>query len=135
MPNKHLPLFHPMGYKMNPLHAVVETEVYLSRAVKLLTEAEREGIVNMVAMNPQAGVVIPGMGGLRKMRIGVDGRGKRGGGRVIYWFQSEWLPAVLMFVFAKNEASDLTPVQARTLVKYAAGLAEDFGGRGEEGAF
>ena len=62
----------------------------------------------MIAARPDAGVVIQGTGGLRKLRIGLQGRGKRGGGRVIYWFHSIGYPAVLLWVFVKNEASDLT---------------------------
>jgi hypothetical protein len=110
------------------LVSVVETATYLSRATRLMSEDEREAVIDQVAADPTAGDLVPGSGGLRKMRIPLVGRGKRGGGRVIYWFHSERLPVVLLFVFAKNEASDLTPDQARTLGRAVAGLAKDFGG-------
>ena len=65
---------------------MIEAESYLSAAKRLLTEAERAEVVDMIAVDPSsAGVVVPGTGGLRKMRIGLQGRGKSGGGRVIYW--------------------------------------------------
>ena len=114
---------------MPPLTTVAETEAYLSKARKVLSETEREELVQMIAGRPDAGVVIQGTGGLRKLRIGLQGRGKRGGGRVIYWFHSLGYPAVLLWVFAKNEASDLTAAQKKLLAAEAAGLLNDFGGR------
>ena len=51
------------------LHTVIETEIYLRSAERLMTEAERIAIVNFFAANPQAGDVIPGAGGLRKARV------------------------------------------------------------------
>ena len=110
------------------LISVVETDTYLARARRLMNEAEREAVVTMVAANPLAGDLVPGSGGLRKLRIPLEGRGKRGGGRVIYWFHAMNLPAVLLFVFAKNEASDVTPEQARALARAAENLALDFKG-------
>ncbi|MBI1868741.1 MAG: type II toxin-antitoxin system RelE/ParE family toxin [Methylocystis sp.] len=108
--------------------AVVETPAYLSRAERLLSESERAEIVDMLAANPKIGVLIRDAGGLRKARIGFHGRGKRGGGRVIYWFHSESFPVVLLWMFAKNEASDLTSDQRRSLAREAEALVQDFGG-------
>jgi hypothetical protein len=110
------------------LVSVVETNVYLARATRLMSEGEREAVIDQVAANPTAGDLIPGSGGLRKMRIPLEGRGKRGGGRVVYWFHTERKPVVLLFVFAKNEASDLTPDQTRMLAKAISGMADEFGG-------
>jgi mRNA-degrading endonuclease RelE of RelBE toxin-antitoxin system len=111
MPNKNLPLIHPLGYKSNVLISVVETPVYLARAAKLLSEDERDGIVNRLAADPECGVLIPGTGGLRKLRTGLDGRGKRGGARVIYLFLDLETPILLLLIYAKNERDDMTPVQ------------------------
>jgi hypothetical protein len=66
------------------LLCVVETSVYLADAQKSLTEQERNAVIDTLAANPLSGVLIKGAGGLRKMRMGMEGRGKRGGGRVIY---------------------------------------------------
>ena len=73
-------------------------------------------------------MVVPGTRGLRKLRIGLGGRGKRGGGRVIYWYHSLKMPAVLMLLFAKNEAEDMSPGQRRQLIAAIDGLYDDFGG-------
>jgi len=74
------------------------------------------------------GDVIKDTGGLRKARIPLEGRGKRGGGRVIYWFHSDQYPAALLWVFAKNERADLTKAQAAALAKMAASIISDLGG-------
>jgi hypothetical protein len=109
------------------LVGVIETGPYLAEARRLMSEEERGAVVDMVAADPEAGVVVPGTGGLRKMRIGLGGRGKRGGGRVIYWYHSEGCPVVLLFVFAKNQAEDLAPGRRRLLMRIAASLNEEFG--------
>jgi len=73
--------------------------------------------------------VIPGSGGLRKMRVGIDNRGARSGGRVIYWAGSTDLPVVLLWVYAKNAADDLTPDQTRRLRQVVDLLEQDFARR------
>lgn len=114
---------------MTALSGVVETEPYLARAVRLMSDEERAAVVDMVAADPQGGVVMPGTGGLRKMRIPLRGRGKRGGGRVVYWYHSEGYPAVLLFVFAKNEASDLTGDQRRRFAATGEAIVGELGVR------
>ena len=109
-----------------PLISVVETPSYLADAEKTLSQTERDAVIDMLAENPRLGVIIKGSGGLRKLRIGMDGRGKRGGGRVIYWFHSEGCPVVLLAMFAKNEASDLTAKERAVLAKVAEHLLQDF---------
>jgi hypothetical protein len=107
-------------------NSVVESEDYLADAERLLSEEERIAVVDAVAKNPTLGVIIKSTGGLRKMRVGVGNRGKRGGGRVIYWFHSPGFPVVLLSVFAKNEASDLSAKERTALGRLASGLMEDF---------
>ena len=65
--------------------------------------------------NPKIGDVIQGTGGARKMRIQLDGRGKSGGGRVIYLdvFENEKL--YLLFAYPKNMQDNLTPEQKRMI--------------------
>jgi hypothetical protein len=79
-----------------------------------------------LARNPTLGVLIRGTGGLRKMRVGFGGRGKRGGGRVIYWFHSPGFPVVLIAMFAKNEAADLTAKERTAFSRAAERLIGDF---------
>jgi hypothetical protein len=108
-----------------PLQTIIETEAFIAKASKIMTDAERMAIVDKVSADPWAGDVIKGTRGLRKLRIPLEGRGKRGGGRVIYWFHSDRFPAALLWAFAKNEASNLTKDQESTLVKLASSLFVD----------
>jgi hypothetical protein len=87
---------------------VVETPEFLSATRKLLTAAERAALVDHLAHNPDGGDLIQGSGGLRKLRWGVEGRGKRGGARVIYFFHSADLPLFALTAYAKNEKADLS---------------------------
>jgi hypothetical protein len=114
---------------MSDLTTVAETSVFVAKASRIMSELERIEIVNIVAARPDAGVLIPGSKGLRKMRIALAGRGKRGGGRIVYWYHSPGFPAVLLWVFAKNEADVLTAVQLKRLVGEADHLIDDFGGK------
>jgi hypothetical protein len=109
-----------------PLISVVETSSYLADAEKLLTQAERFAIIDALAANPVQGVLIKGTSGLRKMRVGIGSRGKRGGGRVIYWFYAQEYPVVLLAMFAKNQAADLTAKERAELQRVAAQLLDDF---------
>ena len=99
------------------MQAVVETPPYLADAERLFTADERGTIIDQVATEPRSGVVIPGSGGIRKLRFGFGGRGKRGGARVIYLFGGDDVPVFLLAAFAKNEKADLTPAERTTLGK------------------
>jgi hypothetical protein len=88
--------------------SVMELAGYQRRAGELLTEAEQDAVVDLIAFDPTCGDLIAGTGGLRKVRVGRGGSGKRGGARVIYYFYNAEFPAVLMALYAKNEKADLT---------------------------
>ncbi len=76
--------------------AVVETATYLATAESLLSEEDRTAIITMIAQNPKAGDLMPETGGLRKLRIPLEGRGKRGGGRLITFFHDSGMPIFLI---------------------------------------
>ena len=62
----------------------VETPLFRSRAEKLLSEDDLAALQTMLMLRPDAGDVIRGSGGVRKVRVPAKGKGTRGGGRVIY---------------------------------------------------
>lgn len=64
-----------------------------------------------LGMNPEAGDIVPESGGIRKVRWAAQGRGKRGGFRVIYYFHSETFPLFLLTVYAKNQRANLTKAE------------------------
>lgn len=99
------------------LITVAELPEYQRRARKLLSESERDDIVNYLAAFPGEGDLIRGTGGVRKLRWQRGGRGKSGGVRVIYYFHSERIPLYLLTVFAKNERVDLSQAERNALAK------------------
>jgi hypothetical protein len=78
-----------------------------------MTKEERTALVDMIAQDPQAGDLMQGTGGLRKIRVPLQGRGKRGGGRLITFFHDSGMPIFLIALYAKNVQSDLDPRQRR----------------------
>jgi hypothetical protein len=68
-------------------------------------------------LRPEQGQLIRGGGGLRKIRWGAEGRGKRGGVRMIYYWAVEDQLCYMLYVYAKNEQGDLTPAQIKTLAR------------------
>jgi hypothetical protein len=117
----------PLGYKDKRLVSVVETPTYLRRAESLLSEPERAHLVDVLAADPASGDLITGTGGLRKVRVGVGGRGKRGGARVVTFFHDEGMPVFLLMIYAKNEQGDLTQDQRRVLKRLVDGLRAEYG--------
>ena len=59
---------------MRPI-TVVEMDEFLAATRKLMDDEERAGLVNYLSFHPTAGVVVPGTGGVRKLRWGLEGRG------------------------------------------------------------
>ncbi len=104
------------------LLTVVELTTFLRAAAKVWGDDERAEFVDFVAANPEAGDVIPETGGLRKVRWGRQGTGKRGGVRVIYYYYDMGSPLYLITVYAKAAREDLTPDEKRTLTALAAEL-------------
>jgi hypothetical protein len=90
-----------------PPVAVVETPEFLSATRKLMDDEERALLVDYLAHHPLAGDLIRGTGGVRKLRWGLDGRGKRGGARVIYFYHNAGMPLFALTAYAKSERANL----------------------------
>lgn len=86
-------------------------------ADKLLSVKELDDLRVLLAFNPEVGNKIPGTGGIRKLRVGLEskGKGKRGGERVIYYFHSQAMPLALLAIYAKGEKIDLTADEKKEL--------------------
>ena len=76
--------------------------------------------------NPRKGVVIEGLAGIRKLRIRLEGRGKSGGGRVIYIDVLEKRRLYLLFAYPKNVQEDLTAEQRKFLRRMAETIMEEW---------
>jgi hypothetical protein len=88
--------------------SVAVTGEFLARSRKLLDDDDIDALVEFLAYHPEAGDVITGAGGVRKLRWRLQGRGKRGGARVIYYYLDQRIPLVLLSMYAKNEQADLS---------------------------
>lgn len=86
---------------------VVETEEFKAWAAQVWNDAEREAFIDWIAVNPEAGDVIPGTHGLRKLRWSRAGMGKRGGARVIYFTRNARGEVVLVLVYAKAKFDNI----------------------------
>ncbi|MBK9092144.1 MAG: type II toxin-antitoxin system RelE/ParE family toxin [Anaerolineae bacterium] len=94
-----------------------ETSVFTRRVTKLLSDSEYADLQRMLIVNPDVGDVIPGSGGLRKLRWAMQGRGKRSGARVIYYHLISRNQFYMLLIYGKNEQDDLSPEQLRMLKK------------------
>lgn len=94
---------------------IIETQQFSDKAGKIMSAAERDGLFDFIARNPEAGNIIPGTGGVRKLRFAIEGKGKRGGARIIYYYYNNRNPVLLFTVFGKNEKSNLNREEKNTL--------------------
>jgi hypothetical protein len=103
-----------------PLLTVVETSTFARRAEQLLSIEEYEDLILYLALHPESGDIVPGTGGLRKVRFAAKGRGKSGGIRAIYYFFDADNPLYALLLYGKNEQSDLTPKQKKEAAAFVA---------------
>jgi len=104
--------------------SVVETPEFLAATRRMMDEEERGLLVDYLAYNPTAGELIPGTGGVRKLRWALEGRGKRGGARVVYYYHSEAMPLFALTAYAKNEQADLRQADRNDFRRLTALLVE-----------
>ena len=90
-----------------------------------LGDDEQHELENILLENPRKGVVIEGLAGIRKLRIKLEGRGKSGGGRVIYLDVLEKEKIYLLFAYPKNIQEDLTSEQRRLPRRMAEAIMEE----------
>ena len=93
----------------------IETPTFTRLIGKLMDDGEYARMQLALVLRPDWGKVIPGSGGLRKLRWAGSGRGKRGGLRVIYYWWVAKDRMSLLLVYPKNEQDDLTADQVKQL--------------------
>ena len=107
------------------MHTVIETNAFLKAAHDAgMSEEERNELVDLIAANPEAGAIMPGCGGARKLRVRRPGTGKSGGYRVITYYAGESLPVFLLTVFGKGEKDNLTKAERNALAGLTKTLRE-----------
>ena len=110
------------------MQTVAETPIFSRQADKLFTEDERSDLIDYLAENPLAGDEIPGTGGVRKVRFGALGRGKRGGARVVYFYGGQRMPIYALLAYSKSDKTALSPRERRAV----AALVEAIKSHGRE---
>ncbi len=104
-----------MAHNINMLF--IETPIFTKLVEAQLTHESYIELQQRLLLRPQVGVVIPGSGGLRKLRWATEQRGKSGGFRIIYYWDAPVTTFYMLFLYPKNEQEDLTPEQTKRLRK------------------
>ena len=94
---------------------IIETSVFTRRIKELMGDDEYRELQEALVNRPDMGALIQGTGGLRKVRWKLEGRGKSGGVRAIYYWMTEDEHIYMLYVYPKNEQEDLTPEQKKVL--------------------
>lgn len=97
------------------MFAFVETRLFTRLVGEYLDDDEYRALQGALATNPEAGVVIPGSGGVRKIRWSASGRGKRGGIRIIYFVRVQASLVWMLTLYAKNESESIPAAVLRKI--------------------
>ena len=100
----------------------IETPTFTRMATELLSDDEYRELQNTLVENPERGDIIKGGGGIRKLRHAVQGRGKSGGVRVIYYWVKDDLQIFMLVVYPKTKKDNLTDKETAILREYVKGL-------------
>ena len=93
----------------------IETPIFTKLVTDLMPDDEYRKIQLALVLRPEAGKIIPGSGGLRKIRWRSSGSGKRGGLRLIYFWDVEEDVIYMLLIYKKSKQDDLTPNQLKIL--------------------
>jgi|SRR5579859_3069235 len=99
------------------MHTVLETPIFTRRADALLSPEDRADLIATLAADPKSGAIMPGLGGIRKMRFAPTGQGKSGAFRVIYYLLDDDTPVLALLLYGKNEQANPTPDQKKIMVR------------------
>ena len=92
----------------NPLvFSFIETKLFTRLVQAYLSDDEYQELQKLLIEQPEVGRVVPGSGGVRKLRWRAPGRGKRGGYRVIYFARIELGVIWMLTMFPKNVKDDI----------------------------
>ena len=102
----------------------IETPIFTKLVRAHLDDEQYRELQLALILRPELGRVVPGGGGIRKLRWAGSGRGKRGGLRFMYFWEPARETIYFLYLFPKNEQADLTRAQLRVLRKV---VEEEFG--------
>jgi mRNA-degrading endonuclease RelE of RelBE toxin-antitoxin system len=93
----------------------VETPIFTRQVRELLSEEQYRDLQNQLRDQPDVGPKIRGSGGLRKLRWNIEGRGKSGGVRVIYYWIIAQDRIFMIYMYTKSKQGNLSAEQLKTL--------------------
>jgi len=85
----------------------IEAPAFTRYVYDYLSEDEFSGLQSLLAQYPETGKVVPGSGGIRKVRWAMAGKGKSGGVRVIYYFKRNDNEIWLLTIYSKSETENI----------------------------
>lgn len=94
---------------------IIETPIFTKLITQIMSDDEYRALQEALIMRPELGVVIKNSGGLRKLRWSLQGRGKSGGVRVIYYWMNADEQLYMLLAYPKNEQENLTDAQLNAL--------------------
>lgn len=113
------------------MQTIVELPEFIRTSEGLFSDEEKRSLINYLATHPQSGDLIRGTGGIRKLRWAIQGKGKSGGARVIYYYHNETIPLFLLTAFGKNEKANISPAERNDLAKLTNLLQKHYGDKNE----
>jgi len=120
--NFHIAYYPSLTYnkhmEMIPI-VIVETASFTRSSSSFWDGEDIDAFKNYIATNYEDGDIIPGTGGIRKIRWSRPGMGKRGGARVIYYYYNIQNPIYLLFAYPKNVKDSLTDEEKKALHQVA----------------
>jgi mRNA-degrading endonuclease RelE of RelBE toxin-antitoxin system len=104
----------------------LETPIFTRQVLDLLSDSEYSGLQGALVVDPEAGDLIPGTGGVRKIRWleSKRGKGKRGGVRIIYYWYEPRSTIYMLLVYSKANRDNLSAAEKRILKRL---VSEEFG--------
>ena len=105
---------------------LVEMPEFIKQARRILSRDERMALLIHVGANPKAGTIMEGTGGVRKLRWGVDDRGKSSGVRAIYYYHNDRVPVFMLALFPKNVKDNLSKAEKNGIRKLVGVLVESY---------
>lgn len=100
----------------------IETAVFTRQVLSLMDDDEYRELQNILLDNPEAGDVIKGGGGIRKIRFGIQGRGKSSGVRTIYFWKKVADQIFMLLIYPKSKKDTLTDAETEILRGYVKDL-------------
>jgi mRNA-degrading endonuclease RelE of RelBE toxin-antitoxin system len=92
---------------------IVETPIFTRQLLDLLPDEDYRELQTYLLDLPDAGEIIRGGGGIRKIRWAAKGHGKRGGVRIIYYWAVAYDKILMLYMYPKSERADFSPEQVK----------------------